>query len=199
MTERIISNQIDVVKKYRRLYNNYKGEQRAYLIINATAWELRGGGAGLFFKDAGTRYADRSVDVIMFKPENYTYDVLRDAPNKCEPAWSRTRPTGQGDPRKWRAPIDPATLPPPLTEPVEPEEPKPDEPHPPENGDPPPVTPTVDLATVVAILRSIEDKHDELKKLVMAPRQVRIKTTFGDITGTIDSPGSPVASSDTSD
>ena len=54
-------------------------------------------------------FADRSIDVIIFK-SGETFDVLKDAEGKAEPAWSRTRPTGMGDPGKWRAAVDPGPV-----------------------------------------------------------------------------------------
>ena len=104
-----IPNHIDVVKAARARYEALQGPERAHRIVNAVAWELREEGAGLFLKTGGARFADRSLDVIIFK-SGETFDVLKDAEGKAEPAWSRTRPTGMGDPHKWRAPVDPGPV-----------------------------------------------------------------------------------------
>jgi hypothetical protein len=104
-----IPNHIDVVKAARARYAALAGPERAHRIVNAVAWELREEGAGLFLKTGGTRFADRSIDVIIFK-SGETFDVLKDAEGKAEPAWSRTRPTGMGDPGKWRAAVDPGPV-----------------------------------------------------------------------------------------
>jgi hypothetical protein len=104
-----IPNHIDVVKAARARYDALAGPERAHRIVNAVAWELRHEGAGLFLKTGGTRFADRSLDVIIFKGGE-TFDVLKDAEGKAEPAWSRTRPTGMGDPKKWRAAEDPGPV-----------------------------------------------------------------------------------------
>jgi hypothetical protein len=104
-----IPNHIDIVKAARARYEELQGPERAHRIVNAVAWELRDEGAGLFLKTGGTRFADRSLDIIIFQTGE-TFDVLKDAEGKAEPAWSRTRPTGMGDPQKWRAPVDPGPV-----------------------------------------------------------------------------------------
>jgi hypothetical protein len=105
-----IPNHLDVVKAARSRYEALAGPERAHRIVNAVAWELRDEGAGLFLKTAGTRFEDRSLDVIIFKGGE-TFDVLVDAEGKAEPAWARTKPTGMGDPQKWRPAIDPGPVP----------------------------------------------------------------------------------------
>ena len=62
-----IPNHIDVVKAARARYAALAGPERAHRIVNAVAWELRDEGAGLFLKTGGTRFADRSIDVIIFR------------------------------------------------------------------------------------------------------------------------------------
>jgi hypothetical protein len=104
-----IPNHLDVVKAARARYAAFAGPERAHLVVNAVAWELRDEGAGLFLKTGGTQFKQRSLDVIIYK-EGETFDVLRDAEGKAEPQWSRTTPTGMGDPKNWRAAVDPATL-----------------------------------------------------------------------------------------
>jgi hypothetical protein len=104
-----IPNHLNVVKAARARYANKSGPERAHLVVNAVAWQLRDEGAGLFFKPGGTQFKQRSLDVIIFK-EGQTFDILRDAEGKAEPTWSRTEPTGMGDPEKWRAPVDPDEL-----------------------------------------------------------------------------------------
>src|SRR5687768_5454832 len=101
-----IPNHLDVVKAARARYAHLSGPERAHRVVNAVAWALREEGAGLFLKTSGTQFAERSLDVIIFK-EGPTFDVLRDAEGEAEPAWGRTRPTGMGDPAKWRAPVNP--------------------------------------------------------------------------------------------
>jgi hypothetical protein len=117
-----IPNHIDVVKAARARYAALAGPERAHRIVNAVAWELRDEGAGLFLKTGGTRFADRSIDVIIFKGGE-TFDVLKDAEGKAEPSWSRTRPTGMGDPKKWRAAVDPGPVPDGASAPPEPSNP----------------------------------------------------------------------------
>jgi hypothetical protein len=117
-----IPNHIDVVKAARARYAALAGPERAHRIVNAVAWELRDEGAGLFLKTGGTRFADRSIDVIIFK-SGETFDVLKDAEGKAEPAWSRTRPTGMGDPGKWRAAVDPGPVSDGASAPLEPSNP----------------------------------------------------------------------------
>ena len=80
-----IPNHLDVVKAARARYDSLTGPERAHRIVNAVAWKLRDEGAGLFLKTGGTRFADRSLDVIIFKGGE-TFDVLRDAEGKAEPA-----------------------------------------------------------------------------------------------------------------
>ena len=112
-----IPDHLDVVKEARTRYDRLTGPRRAHHIVNAVAWALRNEGAGLFFKRTGTQYNERSLDVLIYKPNAETFDVLRDAEGRAEPSWSRTEPTGVGDPENWRAPVDPleldASLPPP--------------------------------------------------------------------------------------
>jgi hypothetical protein len=117
-----IPNHIDVVKAARARYAALAGPERAHRIVNAVAWELRDEGAGLFLKTGGTRFADRSIDVIIFKGGE-TFDVLKDAEGKAEPSWSRTRPTGMGDPGKWRAAVDPGPVSDGASAPLEPSNP----------------------------------------------------------------------------
>jgi hypothetical protein len=185
-----------VVEHVRKLYGDrFSGPRRAHYIVNHVAWELREEGAGTFFKSAGTRFNDRSLDVIIFK-NGKTYDVLKDAEGKAEPTWGPTRPTGMGDPAKWRAPVHPNELVPGIITPDQPEpEPEPGPTPQPGNGGV-----VLDLAALVQILtHHIDLKVAELKVLLEAERQVSISTSFGDITGTISGPQSPRASSDKSD
>ena len=62
-----IPNHLDIVKAARARYAALAVPERAHRIVNAVAWELRDEGAGLFLKTGGTRFADRSIDVIIFK------------------------------------------------------------------------------------------------------------------------------------
>lgn len=106
-----IPNHLDVVTRARDYFAHLPpGPERAYRIVNRVAWELRADKVGLFHKTGGTRFHDRSLDVLMVdvalegaNGRIPTFDVLRDAEGKAEPAWSRTRPTGFGDRSKWRA------------------------------------------------------------------------------------------------
>jgi hypothetical protein len=104
-----IPNHLDVVKTARARYADLAGPKRAHHVVNAVAWTLRHEGAGLLFKRSGSQFNDRSLDVIIFS-EGETFDVLRDAEGRAEPSWSRTQPTGMGDPQNWRAATDPAVL-----------------------------------------------------------------------------------------
>lgn len=105
-----IPNHKDVVERARAKYASYSGPQRAYLICNQVAWDLRGEGAGHLFKDSGSEYNDRSLDIIIYKPNGETFDILGDAEGQARPQWSRTQPTGFGNPIDWRAAVDPASI-----------------------------------------------------------------------------------------
>ncbi len=104
-----ISDHLDVVKSARTRYDLLTGPRRAHHIVNAVAWALRDEGAGLFFKRSGSQFNERSLDVIIYR-EGQTFDILRDAEGRAEPSWSRTEPTGMGDPQNWRAPVNPSEL-----------------------------------------------------------------------------------------
>jgi|SRR4051812_29953142 len=112
-----IPNHLDLVRAARARFAALSGPERAHRIVNAVAWELREDGAGLLFKSAGTQFADRALDIVMFK-DGPTFDVLGDAEGKAEPTWARTKPTGMGDPHKWRAPVDPGAVDPGAVDPV---------------------------------------------------------------------------------
>lgn len=106
-----IPNHKNVVTAARAKYDKLPpGRLRAYCIVNETVYVLRGEGAGLFFKTGDSSFADRSSDIIIYKPNAETFDILGDAENKAVPAWGRTTPTGFGPIAKWRAPLDPATI-----------------------------------------------------------------------------------------
>lgn len=123
-----VPNHLDVVTRMRAKYAHLSGNHRAYTVTNASAWELRNEGAGLFYKPSGNNYNSRNVNVLVFKG-NYSapagkyqsFDVLRDAENKAVPVWQRTEPSGFSDVSKWRAPVPPEAGP----EPPEPPEPTP--------------------------------------------------------------------------
>lgn len=102
-----IPNHLDVVKAARVKYNSLSGAERAGNIVNQVAWDLRGEGAGTFYKNSGDNYNDRSLDVIIYKPNGETFDILGDAEGAANPQWGRTQPTGFGDVAKWRAATDP--------------------------------------------------------------------------------------------
>lgn len=107
-----IPNHVDVVKKWRAVYKDLAGPERAGRIVNAVAWDLRGEGAGTFFKDAGDNWNHRSMDVIIYKPGGETFDILGDAEGNANPGWARTKPTGFGAISKWRAAVEPELGPP---------------------------------------------------------------------------------------
>jgi hypothetical protein len=102
---------IDVVKRNRQKYDKEpKGNRRAFLITNATAWDLRSEGAGLFAKPSGNNYNRYSTDCIIFK-SGYMLDVLGDGEGDADPQWNFTGPdgaSGKADVSKWRNPLDPA-------------------------------------------------------------------------------------------
>jgi hypothetical protein len=104
-----IPDHLDVVKTARTRYDGLTGPARAHHVCNAVAWSLRGEGAGLFFKRTGSQFNQRSLDVIIYRGGE-TFDILRDAEGRAEPSWSRTEPTGMGDPQNWREPVDPSVL-----------------------------------------------------------------------------------------
>lgn len=105
-----IPNHLDVVQAARTYYAAYAGPQRAYLIVNKVAWDLRAEGAGMFFKDSGTAYLQRSLDIVIYKPAGETFDILGSAETDAVPQWNRTAPTGFGDVARWRQAVDPATI-----------------------------------------------------------------------------------------
>jgi hypothetical protein len=105
-----IPNGLNHVKAGRAKYASKSGNERAFLICNYVAWQMRNEGAGCFYKSSGNHYRGASIDVLIFKPHGYTFDILGDAEGEARPQWSATEPTGRGDIRKWLAPVDPATL-----------------------------------------------------------------------------------------
>ncbi len=106
-----IPNHIETVKTARKTYAGLPaGRLRAYCIVNRVAWDLRGDGVGLFFKEGENGYNSRSSDVVIYKPRGETFDILGDAEGAAVPQWGRTQPTGFGDVALWRAPQDPATV-----------------------------------------------------------------------------------------
>jgi uncharacterized coiled-coil protein SlyX len=136
-----VDNHLNLVVKARAKYDAFPGRQRAYLICNAVAWELRLEGAGLFYKTGTNSYAERSSDVLIFRTGAETFDILGDAEGQAIPAWGPTQPTGHGPIANWRAPLDPATLPGGGGTPVPP--------------DPPPTPPpSTDLTARVAALEA---------------------------------------------
>jgi hypothetical protein len=161
-----IPNHLPTVKAARALYTSLNGPLRAYCIVNKTAWDLRSEGAGSFFKDSGSAYLQRSLDIVIYKPAGETFDILGDSENTATPQWGRTSPTGFGDVAKWRAPIDPATLSicgailPPVEPPVE-----------------PPVPPTSDLAKLTVRVTALEQQVTQLTNRVLSleQQQYRVK------------------------
>ena len=114
-----VPNLKDTITKYRAVYANETGRRRAFLILNAAAWERRETGAGLYHKTGNNSHNERSSDIIIFKGiaeapagKGPTFDALGDAENMATPTWSSTRnpatgATGFGDLRNWREPVDP--------------------------------------------------------------------------------------------
>jgi hypothetical protein len=115
-----IPNHLDVVKEARARYADKSGPERAGLICNCVAWKLRNEGAGTFYKPSGDNWNQRSMDVIIYKPNGETFDILSDAEGDANPQWARTKPSGVGDPAKWRAATDPSGLTAPPTPPPPP-------------------------------------------------------------------------------
>jgi hypothetical protein len=116
-----IENHLDVVQRAREKYADLKNVERAGKIVNQVAWDLAHEGAGLFYKPGGTNYNKRSIDVIIFKPNGETFDVLGDAEGIAKPMWTRTKPSGKGPIANWRAATEPDAVP--GTPPVEPAKP----------------------------------------------------------------------------
>jgi len=114
-----VPNLKDTITKYRAVYANETGRRRAFLILNAAAWDSRETGAGLYYKTGDNSYNERSSDILMFQGiaeapagKGPTFDALGDAENMAKPIWNSTRnpatgATGFGDLRNWRAPVDP--------------------------------------------------------------------------------------------
>jgi len=169
-----IPNHKDLVAAARTAYASYTGRERAYLILNAVAWQLRDDGAGLFYKTGDNSYANRSSDVLIFQPredglppgKGRTFDCLGDAEGRADPAWGPTSPTGLGDLEHWRPSVDPSTLPlpagsvPPPPPPVEP---------------PPPVTPPVqppptDYTRMLALIAELQQHIDKIEADMRAVR-----------------------------
>ena len=107
------TERLDVVQQARNRYDGMPpGPKRAFSIVNAIAWALRGDGAGLFEDTSGSHYNGCSLDVLIYR-SGHMIDVLGDAENNAKPQWSYTGPggeSGQGDVSKWRPAVDPATL-----------------------------------------------------------------------------------------
>jgi hypothetical protein len=102
-----------LVKVAREKYDALSGPERAYRVINQVCWDAKlqlGLDAGLFYKPRGAHFAQRSLDVVIFRPNGETFDALKDAEGKAEATWGRTKPTGIGDVTKWRAPVNPVLL-----------------------------------------------------------------------------------------
>jgi hypothetical protein len=109
------------VVKYREVYKKLPpSPERGWRFINATCWEHRAEGCGLFKKPSGTNYAGFSIDVLIFKKDGlyYSFDVLEDAEGRAEPQWGRTEPTGFAPAEKFAAPLNPGLLPAPIPTPV---------------------------------------------------------------------------------
>ena len=62
-----VPNLKDTITKYRAVYANETGRRRAFLILNAAAWERRETGAGLYYKTGDNSHNERSSDIIIFK------------------------------------------------------------------------------------------------------------------------------------
>ena len=104
-----IPNHLETVKAARVTYTRLSGRNRAYCIVNKTAWDLRAEGVGTFYKIGENSFADRSSDVIIYKSTD-TFDILGDAEGQAVPQWGSTEPSGHGPIANWRAPIDPNTI-----------------------------------------------------------------------------------------
>lgn len=105
-----IPNHLDVVQRWRAHFNSLSGEERAYQVVNAVAYELRGEGCGVYKKPGGPHGV--SSDVIIYKPNAETFDILRDAEGVAAPQWGRTQPSGFGDLSRWQAAVPPEEQPP---------------------------------------------------------------------------------------
>lgn len=105
-----IPNHLSVVTAARSKYSSFTKEKRAFCIVSQVAFDLKAEGAGTFFKNSGTSYNERSIDVIIYKPNKETFDILGDAEGSATPQWRRTEPTGFGDIKLWREPQNPDSL-----------------------------------------------------------------------------------------
>src|SRR5215203_2430378 len=109
-TATVIPDHKNVVVNARAIYKALAGRNRAYCIVNKTAWDLRNEGAGTFFKTGESSYLDRSSDIIIYKPNRETFDILGDAEGVATPQWGRTSPSGFGPIANWRESVDPTTI-----------------------------------------------------------------------------------------
>lgn len=117
----------DVVVAARAKYASLPpSEERAAKITEQVAWDLRGEGAGGFYKPSGTNVLERSIDVIIYKHragdpagKGASFDILGDAEGKATPQWTRTQTTGWADEKNWREPRKPSdvVVPPPVDPP----------------------------------------------------------------------------------
>lgn len=107
-TRAAIPNHKDVVQRARDYYAHLSGPQRAFCVTNKTAYDLRAEQVGTFFKQTG--YAERSSDVIIYRPAGETFDILGDSTGRATPQWNRTTPTGFGPVDHWRVPADPNSI-----------------------------------------------------------------------------------------
>jgi hypothetical protein len=168
-----IPNHRDVVERWRAVFDALAGDERAYQIVNAVAYELANEGCGVYAKPNGPHGV--SQDVVIFKPNAETFDILGDAEGEARPQWSRTAPTGFGDLSRWRAAVRPDV---PGTPPEEPPGP-----------DPQP-TPC-DLQPVLEALVALTEKLATLEREVVASRTLTGTLSFyGDrpFTATLSGP-----------
>jgi hypothetical protein len=108
------ANGLKAVKKWREFYDRLpEGDERAFLVTNGAAWDMRDQGAGLLDKRSGNNYRGYSTDCVIFR-SGYMVDVLSDGEGAARPQWSFSGPhgaSGTADASNWRSPIDPSTLP----------------------------------------------------------------------------------------
>ena len=131
-----IPNHKATVAKWREYYADLPpGNERAWKIANATAYDHRSEGAGILSKPSGNNWKGYAIDIVVYKDGRH-FDVLVDGEGEARPTWRLVTNPPTVDPGRWRAALNPGTTPGP-----EPPPPNPPPPNPPPPNPPPPQPP----------------------------------------------------------